>query len=246
MTRTLATRCLAVLLLAVSGIQPAPAAVKASDVVRQAVDGFIRPAYGALAGHADKTAAGIEKLCAAPDRKGLDAVRRDFAGLVEAWSAVELIRFGPIAEENRLERMLYWPDRKGLGLKQVQAALSSGDATAADPKAIETKGQALCRLFIHLVETRCAGYGLELTGPRDMAERGLHVSFAHPDAHAIVQALIARGVIGDFRDPDIARFGFSPLFLSHAEVWDAVEILREVLENRAFERPEFRARATVT
>jgi kynureninase len=96
------------------------------------------------------------------------------------------------------------------------------------------------------VETRCAGHGLTLTGPRDMAERGLHVSFAHPDAHAIVQALIARGVIGDFRDPDIARFGFSPLYLSHAEVWEAVEILREILETRAHERPEYRARAAVT
>jgi kynureninase len=131
-----------------------------------------------------------------------------------------------------------------LGLAAMEAALDL--QLQADPRAVEKKGQSLCRCFIELVETRCAGHGLTLTGPRDMAERGLHVSFAHPDAHAIVQALIARGVIGDFRDPDIARFGFSPLYLSHAEVWEAVEILREILETRAHERPEYRARAAVT
>jgi len=131
-----------------------------------------------------------------------------------------------------------------LGLAALEVALDL--QVEADPRLVEKKGQALCRLFIELVESRCAGHGLALTGPRDMAERGLHVSFAHPDAHAIVQALIARGVIGDFRDPDIARFGFSPLYLSHGDVWDAVEILRHILATRAYERPEYRARAAVT
>lgn len=131
-----------------------------------------------------------------------------------------------------------------LGLAALEAGLDL--QLEAYPPAVEAKGLSLCRLFIDLVEDRCAGHGLALTGPREMAERGLHVSFAHPDGYALVQALIDRGVIGDFRDPDIARFGFSPLYLSHADVWDAVEILREVLETRAFERPEFRARAAVT
>lgn len=131
-----------------------------------------------------------------------------------------------------------------LGLAALEAGLDL--QLEAYPPAVEAKGLSLCRWFIDLVEDRCAGHGLALTGPREMAARGLHVSFAHPDGYALVQALIARGVIGDFRDPDIARFGFSPLYLSHADVWDAVEILREVLETRAFERPEFRARAAVT
>jgi kynureninase len=131
-----------------------------------------------------------------------------------------------------------------LGMAALEAGLDL--QLEADPKAVEAKGLSLCRLFIDLVETRCAGHGLVLTGPRDMAQRGLHVSFAHPDGYALVQAMIARGVIGDFREPDIARFGFSPLYLSHAAVWDAVEILREVLETRAFEAPEFRMRAAVT
>ena len=108
------------------------------------------------------------------------------------------------------------------------------------------KGRQLCELFVRLVETRCAGHGLSLVGPRDVARRGLHVAFTHPHGYALVQALIARGVIGDFRDPDIARFGFPPLYVRHVDVWDAVEVLREVLETRAWDRAEFRARSTVT
>ncbi|WP_293907183.1 kynureninase [Phenylobacterium sp.] len=128
------------------------------------------------------------------------------------------------------------------------AALECGidillEASAA---AVEAKGKALCALFIQLVEDRCAGRGLRLIGPRDIAERGLHVSFAHPDGYALVQALIARGVVGDFRAPDIARFGFPGLYVRYADVWDAVEILREVLETRAWDQPAFQARAAVT
>jgi len=128
------------------------------------------------------------------------------------------------------------------------AALECGVDThaGATPKAVAAKGRSLCELFIRRVEDRCAGHGLKLVGPRDVDQRGLHVAFAHPEGYAIVQALIARGVIGDFRDPDICRFGFSPLFLSHAEVWDAVERLAEVLEHRTYEKPEYRVRAPVT
>jgi kynureninase len=131
-----------------------------------------------------------------------------------------------------------------LGLSALEAGLDL--QLEAEPQAVEAKGASLCRLFIELVESRCAGHGLVLTGPREMARRGLHVSFAHPDGYALVQAMIARGVVGDFREPDIARFGFSPLYLSHAQVWDAVEILRDVLETRAFEAPGFRTRSAVT
>jgi len=116
----------------------------------------------------------------------------------------------------------------------------------ADRALAEAKGLALCEAFIAGVESRCAGHGLKLIGPRDVAQRGLHVSFAHPQAYALVQALIARRVVGDFRDPDIARFGFPPLYVSHTDVWDAVEILAEVLETRAWDNPDYRARQLVT
>lgn len=131
-----------------------------------------------------------------------------------------------------------------LGLAALEAGLDL--QLQADPAQVEAKGLALAELFISLVEQRCAGHDLTLLGPREPAWRGLHVSYVHPDGYALVQALIARGVIGDFRAPDVARFGFSPLYLSHAQVWDAVEILRDILESRAFDRADYRQRAAVT
>jgi kynureninase len=131
-----------------------------------------------------------------------------------------------------------------LGLAALEAGVDQ--QLDADPDAVEAKGLALSELFIAEVEARCPGAGLTLASPREAARRGLHVSFAHVEGYAIVQALIARGVIGDFRAPDIARFGFSPLFLSFADVWDAAQAMAEVIARREFELPEHRVRAAVT
>jgi kynureninase len=116
----------------------------------------------------------------------------------------------------------------------------------ADPRAVEAKGLALSQLFIDEVEALSADADLRLASPREPARRGLHVAFAHPQGYAVIQALAERGVIGDFRAPDIARFGFSPLYQSYAGVWDAAKIMGEVLAGRAWDRPEFHARAAVT
>ena len=80
----------------------------------------------------------------------------------------------------------------------------------ADPAALHVKSQAMCDLFIDLMTQRCGGFGLDLVTPVSAKLRGSHVSYRHPEAYAIVQALIAVGVIGDFRAPDVARFGFTP------------------------------------
>ena len=72
------------------------------------------------------------------------------------------------------------------------------------------------------------------------------MSFRHPDAYPIVRALIERGVVGDFRAPDVARFGFAPLYLRHVDVWDAVEVMTEVIATRAFDAPRHRERGAVT
>jgi kynureninase len=116
----------------------------------------------------------------------------------------------------------------------------------AEMSAVRVKSIALADLFIRLVEERCQGHGLRLVSPRDAAKRGSQVSIAHPEGYALMQALIARGVIGDFRPPDIARFGITPLYLRYVDIWDAVEILRDVLETGAWDRAEYKRRAAVT
>jgi kynureninase len=117
---------------------------------------------------------------------------------------------------------------------------------AAPPDALRAKSQALTELFIRLVEQRCGEYGFALASPRDPARRGSQVSLHHEDGYAIMQALIARGVIGDFRAPDIVRFGFAPIYLRHVDIWDAVEHLRAVMAGGEWRRPEYAVRAAVT
>jgi kynureninase len=128
------------------------------------------------------------------------------------------------------------------------AALEVGVEISAEAgmTAVERKSARLCDLFIDLVEARCGFAGLTLISPRGAAERGSHISFTHPDGYAIVQAMIARGVIGDFRAPDVARFGFAPFYLRYVDIWDAVETLRAILESGEYRRPEFKRIAPVT
>ncbi len=115
--------------------------------------------------------------------------------------------------------------------------------------ALRAKSVSLTERFISLVETRCAGHGLMLATPRVPDARGSQVSFAMRDGeagYAVMQALVARGVLGDFRAPDILRFGFAPSYLRHVDVWDAVEQLRDVLASREWDRPRFRRKLAVT
>ena len=119
-------------------------------------------------------------------------------------------------------------------------------AGRADLAQIRAKSLALGDLMIELVAQRCGGHPLELITPRDHARRGSHLSFAHPAGFPVMQALIERGVIGDYREPDVLRFGLTPLYLGYADLWDAVEILRAVLDRASWDQPRFHRRATVT
>lgn len=119
-------------------------------------------------------------------------------------------------------------------------------AHAADMSAVRAKSLAMSDLFIKLVESRCAAHPLVLVTPRDHAVRGSHVSFRHPEGFAVMQALIARGVIGDYREPEVLRFGLTPLYLGYADVWDAVDILKDVLDTKEWARPEYSQRTAVT
>jgi kynureninase len=128
------------------------------------------------------------------------------------------------------------------------AALECGVATIerAGVARLRRKSQALTDLFVRLVARECAGAGLELASPLDAERRGSQVSFRHPEGYAIVQALVAHGVIPDFRAPDLMRFGFAPSFLRFVDAWDAALALRSVMDAREWERPQHRVRARVT
>ena len=144
----------------------------------------------------------------------------------------------------------------GCGLEGFEAADKLGGMTA-----LRTKSLALTDLFIQLVEERCAGHGIGLATPRAHAQRGSQVCLTREHgaggalgsgAFAMVQALIARGVIGDYRagdggvHKDILRFGFTPLYIGFVDVWNAVEHLRQVLESGEWQKPEFNQKHAVT
>ncbi len=128
------------------------------------------------------------------------------------------------------------------------AALEAGvdEVSAADLTEVRRKSVRMTGLFRRLVRERGEGLGLSPYGPDDPDRCGSQVSLRHAEGYAVMQALIARGVIGDFRAPDIMRFGFAPLYLRYVDLWDAVAALREVLATREWDRPEHRRRAAVT
>jgi len=116
----------------------------------------------------------------------------------------------------------------------------------ADIHLIRAKSLAMTDLFIELVEQRCAGHDLKLVTPRDHARRGSQVCLSNSNGYPMMQALIAKNVIGDFRAPDILRFGFTPLYLRYVDVWDAVDRFVEILETRAWDKDEYKQKAKVT
>ncbi len=183
--------------LCLGAVTQAMAAASATDVVNGAIDGFIRPGYQTFHRATSALLADQQALCAAPSEATLDAARKSFSKTVDAWSQIEIIRFGPVTEQNRLERVLFWPDRKGIGLKQVQAALASKDPTAADAKQLAGKSvamQGLGALEFVLLGTgfealamgdpyRCS-YGEAISGNLDAVAADLEAAWAAPDGFA--------------------------------------------------------------
>lgn len=102
------------------------------------------------------------------------------------------------------------------------------------------------RVLGDFVTRRALELGLDVASPIDGGRRGGHVSLRHPNAHEIVQALAARKILTDFRTPDTLRLGLSPLFLRFTDVWDAMAALEDILRTKAWDKPEFRKRQTVT
>jgi kynureninase len=134
---------------------------------------------------------------------------------------------------------------------QAMISLAALDAALdcwadVDMSALRKKSESLCGLFITLVEEFGGQFGLTLAGPRDPQQRGSHVSFHSDNGYAIMQALIARGVIGDFRAPDMMRFGFAALYNTHEEVFRAAQILADILRSGSWNQPQFLVRKAVT
>jgi kynureninase len=142
-----------------------------------------------------------------------------------------------------IERMLVGTPNV-LSMVALEAALL--DWADVDLQALRAKSCAMGDLFIRLTDERLHTYGFGLASPRDATLRGSQVSLTHEHGYAIMQALISKGVIGDFRAPEILRFGFTPLYVGYADLWDAVEILREIMESKSWDSPEFTHRKTVT
>ena len=129
-----------------------------------------------------------------------------------------------------------------LSLVALDAALDVFDGV--DLESVRARSESLTETFIDLVEE--ANLPLRLVSPRSAVRRGSQVCLAHPDGYAIVQALIERGVIGDFRAPDVIRFGFAPLYVRHVDVYDAVDILTEVVSSEVYREARFQRRSPVT
>jgi kynureninase len=126
-----------------------------------------------------------------------------------------------------------------LSMQALDAALDAFEGV--DLRCVKAKADQLFDLFCG----ELADLGLGLATPADPTQRGTQVSLRHPEAYAVMQALIGRGVIGDFREPDILRFGLTPLYLRFEDVWQAAQILREIIATASWDRPEFKRRAKV-
>jgi uncharacterized protein len=132
------------------------------DVLAAAVTDFIQPGYRTFWNKAEAMGSAITPLCKTPSPRGLEVAREAFADLVTAWSEIEIIRFGPVIEENRMERILFFPDRRGIGLKQIQQVLAEKDETATTPERLADKSVALQGLTT-------LEYLLHGTGSEDLA-----------------------------------------------------------------------------
>jgi kynureninase len=131
-----------------------------------------------------------------------------------------------------------------LGMTALEASLEIFDQVSM--RDVRAKSVALTDLFIDLMRPLCLEFGFALVSPADASRRGSQVSYSHQDGYAIMQALIASDVIGDFRAPNIVRFGFTPLYLRYADVFEAVQRLEAIMRDGRWRNPVFQARNKVT
>ncbi len=131
-----------------------------------------------------------------------------------------------------------------LAMQALDCGLATFDGVSMGD--LRRKSLALSDLFWQLMDTHCDEFSFGCVSPRDHARRGSQLSFAHDQAYAVMQAIIDRGVIGDFRQPNLLRFGFTPLYTRFTDMWDAVMILREVMLSGAWKTARYQQRNKVT
>jgi len=160
------------------------------------------------------------------------------------WAHVEPFAFKQDFASHNGMRAFLCGTQPILSMIALEAALEVFEGI--DMTVMREKSKALTSLFADLVLADADRFGIALYGPKDAENRGSQVSFSHQNGYAIMQALIARGVIGDFRQPDIIRFGFSPLYISFDDVRNAAQILLDILTSGAWKQYEHHQDGTVT
>ena len=215
-----------------------PGASKAQDktiaqAVEDAIDKAIRPGFATFADQARMMARSTAALCAQPSGDALAAARAGFDGLVEAWGRIEFVRLGPLSRENRLERILFWPDRRGRGLRQIQAVIATGDETALRSETLAGKSVAVQGLAA--LEYALFGTGGEMIVSGPDARRCAYARAVAGNVATIAGALSAAwqaddGIAALWLDPSADN----PLFRDEAEqinalvktIGDALEIMK--------------------
>lgn len=217
MVRKFVALLFGVLLLLPAGISSAQADNR--DIIRNAISGFILSGYERFAGEARLTHDLIEALCEKPNATMLGAVRDQFGALVTNWSRIETVRFGPVLKDNRLERILFWPDRRSIGLRQVQAVLATKDQTAIHPLTLRQKSVALQGLGA--LEFTLFGTGSDQLITSDGTFRCTY-------ARTIADALTMTGdeIANDWKAPE----GIAHHMRNPSPEWDDYRTEREVLQ----------------
>lgn len=219
MRKTLFAACLSLM------VTPALAQTDLHAISSGMIEGHIVPAYATLSGVAYVQSGAVDALCESPSQDNLAAAQARFADLVEAWAAVEFIRFGPAREDNRYERLFFWPDRNGRGLNQVQGAIASADETVTSVESLQGKSVALQGIM-------ALEYTLFGTGADALAEGNIHrCAYASAIAGAIADT--AQGVFDGWMGAD----GYAALMLSpgadNAVYRSDAEVLQELLRAMA-------------
>jgi predicted lipoprotein len=212
---------LAATLIALSAPALAQSAIPTRDIITGAIEDYIRPNFHQFAGEAASLAVNVGDLCATPSADELTQAQNQFRATVTAFSRIEFIRIGPLSKADRLERLLFWPDRKGIALRQVQGALAEKDETAADAGTLTNKSVAMQGLAAF--EYLLFGTGSDALATGD----DYRCRYAHASATLI--AGLAATLDAEWADPA----GQSDHMLSPQPTYDDFRTEIEVLEKLA-------------